>query len=315
MSTSTSCAPSPRPEPGPASEPQGRARRSRGARPARSSSARPCASCSAWWPSGPRPRPRPIESRVANDAKVDTEYAKTRQGLVEKYVTLDREARSADEQRRRDDHRRRDGGRGEGQGRVRRGQPADRQPSSTLSARRPRTNTIGPGATPRASSTPASARRPPSIPRRCKPLSDAVEVADGFRDRLATLAAEYAQVQAQSRAARPRLASRTRNSTDPVDELFNRLGRMEPPLKILEGLIIPKTMKGAREAWVFIVPASRLRGHRPRAGTAEPPASPAWPSPGWRSAACCAPGSSSSPRPSSSGSTTRSCSRWPTPTA
>ena len=41
------------------------------------------------------------QSRVANDAKVDTEYAKTRQGLVEKYQSLDREARSDDEQRRR----------------------------------------------------------------------------------------------------------------------------------------------------------------------------------------------------------------------
>ena len=27
---------------------------------------------------------------------------------------------------------------------------------------------------------------------------------------------------------------------------------MEPPLKLLEGLIIPKSMKGGREAWVFI---------------------------------------------------------------
>src|SRR5271157_2882337 len=41
------------------------------------------------------------QSRVANDAKVDTEYAKSRQGLVEKYQSLDREARSDDEQRRR----------------------------------------------------------------------------------------------------------------------------------------------------------------------------------------------------------------------
>ena len=41
------------------------------------------------------------QSRVSNDAKVDTGYAKTRLGLVEKYQSLDREARSDDEQRRR----------------------------------------------------------------------------------------------------------------------------------------------------------------------------------------------------------------------
>ena len=40
---------------------------------------------------------------------------------------------------------------------------------------------------------------------------------------------------------------------DPGDELFTRLARMEQPLKLLEGLIIPKSMKGAREAWIFIV--------------------------------------------------------------
>ena len=37
---------------------------------------------------------------------------------------------------------------------------------------------------------------------------------------------------------------------------------MEPPLKLLESLIIPKAMKGGREAWVFILvilPAGRSR--------------------------------------------------------
>ena len=41
------------------------------------------------------------QSRIANDAKVDTEYARSRQALVEKYRSLDSEARSNDEQLRR----------------------------------------------------------------------------------------------------------------------------------------------------------------------------------------------------------------------
>src|SRR5436305_7029050 len=41
------------------------------------------------------------QARVSNDAKVDAEYAKTRQGLIAKYAAADREARRADEQRRR----------------------------------------------------------------------------------------------------------------------------------------------------------------------------------------------------------------------
>ena len=50
------------------------------------------------------------------------------------------------------------------------------------------------------------------------------------------------------------------------------------PLKILEGLIIPKTMKGAREAWVFIVPLIlSLVGIAIVMDTSRPRASPAWP--------------------------------------
>ncbi|HMF35776.1 MAG TPA: FtsK/SpoIIIE domain-containing protein, partial [Isosphaeraceae bacterium] len=86
-----------------------------------------------------------------------------------------------------------------------------------------------------------------------QPLSDAVQVSDCFRDRLATLAAEHGKFKLA-----PDLPAPSRESyskfTEPVDELFDRLGRMEPAIKILEGLIVPKTMKGAREAWVFIVP-------------------------------------------------------------
>ncbi len=41
------------------------------------------------------------QSRASNDLKVDTEYGRTRQGLVEKYQSLDREARANDEQLRR----------------------------------------------------------------------------------------------------------------------------------------------------------------------------------------------------------------------
>ena len=84
-------------------------------------------------------------------------------------------------------------------------------------------------------------------------MSDAVKVADGFRDRLANLAAEYGKFKLAADLPAPSRESYSK-FTDPVDELFDRLGRMEPAIKILEGLIIPKTMKGAREAWVFVVP-------------------------------------------------------------
>ena len=48
--------------------------------------------------------------------------------------------------------------------------------------------------------------------------------------------------------------------SDPGDELFTRLARMDQPLRLLEGLIIPKSMKGGREAWVFILLMSLFAG-------------------------------------------------------
>ena len=41
------------------------------------------------------------QAECSNDAKVNAEYAKTRQGLITKYATAEREARLTDEQRRR----------------------------------------------------------------------------------------------------------------------------------------------------------------------------------------------------------------------
>ena len=41
---------------------------------------------------------------------------------------------------------------------------------------------------------------------------------------------------------------------------YARLARMDPPLRLLEGLIIPKSMKGGREAWVFILLISLFAG-------------------------------------------------------
>jgi S-DNA-T family DNA segregation ATPase FtsK/SpoIIIE len=85
-----------------------------------------------------------------------------------------------------------------------------------------------------------------------KPIDDSARIADSHRKRLAFLAAEYTKFRLN-----PEPPAKARESyekfSDPGDELFTRLTRMEQPLKLLEGLIIPKSMKGAREAWVFIV--------------------------------------------------------------
>jgi len=192
------------------------------------------------------------QSRVVNDAKVDTEYARSRQGLVEKYQSLDREARSDDEQRRRtiiDDAMA-----GESKAKADFAASSRRIASEFDTLREKAKNEYNRARNDAASQLEAGNRKAATEHTQAlQPLSDAVKVSDCFRDRLATLAAEYGKFKLA-----PDLPAPSRESyskfTEPVDELFNRLGRMEPAIKILEGLIVPKTMKGAREAWVFIVP-------------------------------------------------------------
>ena len=57
-----------------------------------------------------------------------------------------------------------------------------------------------------------------------KPLIDAVAIADGFRKRLATLAAVYAKFKLNPEPPAPARESYSKFE-DPVDEIFNRLAR------------------------------------------------------------------------------------------
>src|SRR5205823_5122555 len=84
-----------------------------------------------------------------------------------------------------------------------------------------------------------------------KPVDDLARLADSIRQRLAAIAAAYAKLGLKPEPPPPTRETYSKFA-DPVDELFTRLSRMDTPLKLLEGLIIPKTMKGAREAWVFV---------------------------------------------------------------
>ena len=105
----------------------------------------------------------------------------------------------------------------------------------------------------RHASTRARKRPPRNMPSKTKPIDDSARLADSIRD--APGRARRRLHASSSSIPKPprRRASRTTKFSDPGDELFTRLSRMEPPLKLLEGLIIPKSMKGGREAWVFIL--------------------------------------------------------------
>ena len=108
-----------------------------------------------------------------------------------------------------------------------------------------------------------------------QPMSDALEVSDGFRDRLATVAAEYGKFKLE-----PDLPGPSRESyskfTDPVDELFNRLATDGTAHQAPRGSDHPEDDERSARSLGLHRPASRLRGHRHRDGTAGRRHSPAW---------------------------------------
>ncbi len=98
-----------------------------------------------------------------------------------------------------------------------------------------------------------------------KPVLDLSALADSHRDRLAAIAADYVKLKLDPEP-RPPSEEDLARFDDPIDELFNRLSRMEAPLKLLEGLLIPKLMKGTREVWVYILVVGSLLGIAVMAG-------------------------------------------------
>ena len=190
-------------------------------------------------------------TRASGDTTADAEYQRAKRNLQEKVERLDHEGRTADEQRRRSIV---EGAmRGEAEAKNEFATSSRRIATDFDRARESARNEAS-----RAKSEIAAnfdngqLKAAKEHSAAIKPILDLVRMADGLRDRLAAVAADYAKFGLNPE---PPLPPRriTPSSQDPVDELFNRLARMEAPLKLLEGLLIPKSMKGRREAWIYIV--------------------------------------------------------------
>ena len=203
-------------------------------------------------------------ARSSGDTTADAEYLRAKRNLQEKVERLDFEARAADEQRRRSIV--------EG---TMRGE-ADAKNEFATSSRRIATDFDRARESARSEASRGKseiaanfdggqlkAAKEHSVGM--KPILDLVGMADVIRERLAAIAADYAKFGLNPEAP---IASEENYSKfqDPVDELFDRLARMDAPLKLLEGLLIPKSLKGGREAWVYIVVIGLMVGIAAMAG-------------------------------------------------
>jgi DNA segregation ATPase FtsK/SpoIIIE, S-DNA-T family len=196
--------------------------------------------------------------RVSGDSRADTEYAKARQALSEKLERLEREAKAEDEKQRMSAVKAAMAGEAKAKAEF---AAASRKIATMFDAARDTVNGELATGKAQAASTHDSGQKKTAKQNaeKSKPIEDSAHLADSIRNRLAFLAAEYRKFGLDPDPAAA-VSESYEKFGDPGDELFTRLARMDPPLRLLEGLIIPKSMKGGREAWVFILLISLFAG-------------------------------------------------------
>ena len=188
--------------------------------------------------------------RASSGTTADTEYTKARKALVEKFQRLETEAHADDEKRRRSIIDAALKGEATSKSEFAAG---SRKIATLFDSHRDTTKVEYNRAKNEAVGAFDSGQKKAAREHaeKSKPIDDSAAMADAFRERLAFLAAENKKFKLSTEIPGPTRESYDKFA-DPGDELFTRLARMETPLKLLEGLIIPKSMKGGREAWVFI---------------------------------------------------------------
>jgi S-DNA-T family DNA segregation ATPase FtsK/SpoIIIE len=83
------------------------------------------------------------------------------------------------------------------------------------------------------------------------PIDKARKVSASMHARLAVLFEAYKQFGLEEASTQP--TRETYRSDDPIGTLYDRLTKVKPSLALLEGLIIPKAMKGRGDVWVFVI--------------------------------------------------------------
>lgn len=91
-----------------------------------------------------------------------------------------------------------------------------------------------------------------------KPVDDAARLIESRRGRLSALFADYQHFGLSEPPTKPTQTRGSHKVEDPLGKVFDRLQKLEPNLAMLEGLAIPKAMKGRRFAWIFVVLAVLL---------------------------------------------------------
>ncbi len=189
--------------------------------------------------------------RASRDGTADGEYGKARQALVEKLGRQEREAKKADEELRRSIVDAAIQGEAKAKAEF---SANSRKIASNFDGVRESAKAEHHRAKAEAASTHESAMKKAAREHadKIKPIADMALTADSYRERLTAVAALYTKFRLDPEPPQPVEETYTKFD-DPEEELFTRLSRMDGPLRLLEKLLIPKVMKGAREAWVYLL--------------------------------------------------------------
>jgi len=196
--------------------------------------------------------------RASRDGTADSEYAKARQALVEKLGRLEREAKKADKELRRSIVDTAIQGEAKAKAEF---SANSRKIASTFDGVRESAKGEHNRAKAESTSTHETGMKKAAREHadKIKPIDDMALTADSYRERLALVAALYTKFRLDPEPPQPVQETYTKFD-DPEDELFTRLSRMNGPLTLVEKLLIPKVMKGAREAWVYMLLIVPLAG-------------------------------------------------------
>ena len=203
-------------------------------------------------------------ARSRGDATADSEYERTKRTLREKVQQLDRDARAADEQKRRSIVEA--AMRGEAEAKQQFADASRRIASEFDKHRETARNELGRGRSDAAASFDAGQlKAAKEHSEAIAPILELVELADSHRERLAALAADHTKLRLDPEPPSPSdedlRSSRTRSTSCSIG-----CRGWRRPLKLLEGLVIPKLMIGAREAWIHVVVIGAVLGIAAMAG-------------------------------------------------
>ncbi len=191
-----------------------------------------------------------VEStRSSSDAYADGEYGRGRTLLTERFATLKTTCRKEDEDARRAIIEKATAGEAAAKSEFSR---ASRRIASEFDAIRERAKSEYARAKTEAAGGFEAGERAAAVKfaEERRPIDEAMKSVRSRQNRLATVFDAYAKFGLHDPPTTP---TRETYRDDAVATLYDRIGRGDAALKLLEELFIPRALKGRRDIWIFVV--------------------------------------------------------------